>query len=189
QFFLYQFAFSLFTQNFVLFAERRFTTSAGLPWGPHEVGWVFAYSGFLGIILQGGILGRLVKKFGEGPIILAGFASTVVAYCLLGATETVTLLIVVSTIAAFGNGVLRPALTSRITQAVGRDEQGTALGISQAFGSIAMILAPPTGGFLIGEGWLPAWAIVAAIVSAAGLGVAMTYRKPAPTAPATPVAP
>ncbi len=186
QFFLYQFAFSLFTQNFVLFAERRFTTADGHPWGPHEVGWVFAYSGFLGIILQGGILGRLVKKFGEAPIILAGFAATVVAYAILGATHTVAILLVVSTISAFGNGVLRPALTSQITQAVGRHEQGTALGISQSLGSIAMTLAPPTGGFLIGHDWLSAWAIVAAVVSAAGLGVAMARKKPAAAAAPAP---
>jgi MFS family permease len=184
QFFLYQFAFSLFTQNFVLFAERRFTVD-GHPWGPHEVGWIFAYSGLLGIILQGGILGRLVKKFGEAPLIVVGFLATVIAYLVLGVTETVAVLLIASTISAFGNGVLRPALTSRITQAVGRHEQGVALGISQSLGSIAMTLAPPTGGFLIGHGWLTAWAVVAAVVSALGLGVAMALRKPAAPAPTT----
>ena len=41
-------------------------------------------------------------------------------------------------------GVLRPVLTSQITQAVGRHEQGTALGISGSLNSLAMVLAPVT---------------------------------------------
>src|SRR5262249_22411231 len=78
QFFLFTFAFSCFTQGFALFAERRFTHD-GVPWGPTEVGYLFAYSGFLGIILQGGLIGRLVKKFGEARLVIAGFAAASLA--------------------------------------------------------------------------------------------------------------
>jgi len=177
QFFLFQFAFSCFTQNFVLFAERRFVHD-GKPWGPAEVGWLFAYSGFLGIILQGGLIGRLVKRFGEARLVLAGFLATATAYVLLGFAMTVIALVVVATVASFGNGVLRPVITSGITQAVGRHEQGVVLGLSQSLGSIAMTLAPPAGGALIGRGWLGAWAFVCAGVSALGLALASTTRRP-----------
>lgn len=180
QFFLFQFAFSCFTQNFTLFAERRFTHD-GHPWGPTEVGWLFAYTGFLGVIIQGGLLGRLVKKFGEARLVVAGFLAGAVAYATLGVTYSLGLLIGVATVAAFGNGVLRPSLTSRITQTVGRHEQGVVLGLSQSLAAIAMTLAPPTGGALIdqaprGQGWLVAWATVCAVVSAIAFAVALGRR-------------
>ena len=59
QFFLFTFAFSCFTSGFALFAEARFG------WSARQTGYMFAYAGVLGIILQGGLIGRLVKKFGE----------------------------------------------------------------------------------------------------------------------------
>ena len=171
QFFLFQFAFSCFTQNFALFAERRYTHD-GIPWGPTEVGYLFAYSGFLGIILQGGLIGRLVKKFGEARLIVAGFLAAAIAYGFLGFVYTVPFLLITATISSIGNGLLRPTITSRITQSVGRHEQGVALGISQSLASIAMVLAPPTGGALIDHMWLTPWALVCAGVAAIGLLVA-----------------
>src|SRR5262249_41287894 len=59
QFLLFSLAFSTFTSGFALFAERTFTWG-GLAFTPREVGYLFAYAGFLGIILQGGLIGRLV---------------------------------------------------------------------------------------------------------------------------------
>ncbi|MBK7534984.1 MAG: MFS transporter [Myxococcales bacterium] len=177
QFFLFSFAFSCFTSNFALFAERRFVTEAGKPWGPEEVGRLFAYSGLLGIVLQGGILGRLVKRYGERKLIVAAFVAAVAGYATLGVASKLEMLLVAATILSFGNGVLRPAITARITQVVGRDEQGTAIGISQSLGSIALILAPPTGGFLIREHHLFAWAMVASGVSALGLLWSLKQRS------------
>ena len=72
---------------------------------------------------------------------VAGFLATAVAYAGLGLTFSIDPLVAVATLAAFGNGVLRPSLTSRITQSVGRHEQGVALGISQSLAAIAMTLA------------------------------------------------
>lgn len=180
QFFLFSFAFSCFTSNFALFAERRFFTEAGRPWGAGEVGKLFAYSGMLGIILQGGILGRLVKRYGEHKLVIAGFLACAAGYAVLGNARDLMVLLISATILSFGNGVLRPALTARITQVVGRQEQGTAIGISQSLGSVALIMAPPTGGFLINHHWLLAWAMVAGGVSALGLIAAFASRSKAP---------
>ncbi|MBI3758192.1 MAG: MFS transporter, partial [Deltaproteobacteria bacterium] len=73
QFFAFAFAFAIFLSGFALFAERRYTW-AGHAFGPKEVGYVFAYVGFLGIILQGGLIGRLVRRFGEEKLVSTGFA-------------------------------------------------------------------------------------------------------------------
>ena len=67
QFFFFAFSFSLFIGGFALFSERR----VGM--GPKEVGYVFAWVGFLGIILQGFLIGRLVKAVGERTLVWSGF--------------------------------------------------------------------------------------------------------------------
>ena len=185
QFFLFTFSFSAFMSGFALFAERQFRTSDGHWWTSREVGYLFAYSGFLGIILQGGLIGRLVKRFGEAPLALAGFVAAVVAYAVLGFTSTLPMLILVTTIAAFGHGVLRPVITSEITQQVGRHEQGVALGISGSLSSLAMTLAPPTGGSLLQQHWLVAWTLVPATAAALGLVAALVTRARRRAAPPT----
>ncbi|NVB83387.1 MAG: MFS transporter [Kofleriaceae bacterium] len=146
---------------------------AKFPWTAHEVGLQFMFTGFLGILLQGGLIGRLVKRFGEIRLVLAGFVAAAAAYVLLGFAFTVSMVLLVATISAFGNGVLRPVITSRITQVAGRHEQGVALGISGSLSSFAMMLAPPTGGALIDHQWLLGWALVPASVAAVGFIVAL----------------
>jgi MFS family permease len=180
QFFCFAFAFSAFMSGCALFCERRFTTSDGQPWTSREVGYLFAYSGFLGIILQGGVLGRLVKRFSELSLLLVGFASAAIAYVLVGLAATLAMILIAATMSAFGNGVLRPVITSLITQRVGRHEQGVAIGISGSLNSLAMTLAPPVGGALLDQHWLVAWSLVPASAAAIGFVTALIRRNSAP---------
>jgi len=168
QFLLFSLAFSLFTSGFALFAERRFTF-AGHPFGPREVGYLFAYSGFLGILLQGGLMGRLVRGLGEAKLARLGFLAAAVAYLGLALARGIPHLIVVATISAFGNGVLRPVVTGQVSQAVGPHEQGEVLGINQSLASLAAVLGPYLGGLLIEHELLLAWGVFPACVCLLGL--------------------
>ena len=167
QFAAFAFAFSAFMSGFALFAERRFTWN-GQPFGPKQVGYVYAFLGFLGIILQGGLIGRLVKRFGESKLVKAGFVCAAIGFLLLGFTYSVPMLLAVAALASAGTGVLRPAITSLITQKASRSEQGVVLGLNQSLNSVCAIVAPFAAGFLIDQGWLAAWALMAAIVSLLG---------------------
>lgn len=178
RFFLFCMAFSLFVSGFALFAERRYTWN-GLPYGPKEVGYVFAYAGLLGIILQGGLIGRLVKRFGEERLARVGFLTAAIGYAGLGFTGHVADMLIVNTIASFGNGVLRPALSSLISQNSGRLEQGTVMGLTQSLNSVAQIIAPLIGGLLIESNFLIAWALAAATAAALGLILSMRALPPA----------
>jgi MFS family permease len=171
QMFLFGFAFTTFISGFALFAERTFRWNDH-PFTPREIGYLFAYAGFLGIILQGGLIGRLVKRFGEPVLVATGFAAMSAGYIWLGLIRDIGPLLAVATLASIGHGILRPTLTSLITQNAGRHEQGVVLGLNQSLMSIAQILAPPLGGALIGAGLLPEWAFVAGL--AAGLGMLAT---------------
>lgn len=170
QYFLFTFAFSCFTSGFALFAEARYG------WGAHQTGYLFMYAGLLGIFLQGGLIGRLVKRFGEVKLTVAAFTAAVAGYTMLGLAQTVAFLLVAATVNSFGSGVLRPVLTSRISQVVGRHEQGVALGIAGSLSSLAMMMAPLVGGAMLQENWTLGWALVSGTVSLIGLGAAFTTR-------------
>lgn len=168
QFFFYAFCFSTFTSGFSLFAERTFTWE-GHPFTPREIGFLFAYTGVLGILLQGGLISRLVKRLGEPVLVAAGFVSITAGYVALGLVKTVPLLVVVATISSFGNGVLRPTLSSLLSQNAQRHEQGIILGLSQSLTAVAAIFAPMVAGALINRGLLMQWAWVAGVSGILGL--------------------
>jgi MFS family permease len=181
QFFLFCLAFALFTSGFALFAERRFTWH-GQPWGSRQVAAIFIYVGVLGIILQGGLLGRLVKRFGERRLVVAGFVFAAVGYVGLGFAGGIAALLVVAAISSVGSGILRPALTSEVTHVTSRAEQGVALGLTQSLFSVAAIISPLIGNALIDGGLLTGWALLAGGISVIGFVLAVT--TPAAPAPA-----
>ena len=170
QFLSFAFSFAMFTAGFPLFAERRLTWH-GAPFGPEQVGFTWAYAGFLGIFLQGPALGRLVKRFGESTLNRVGFAAYAAGYLTLAYCYSIPVLIAATTITALGT-LVRPTLTSLITQAAPREEQGVVLGLTQSITSVGQIAGPPLAGFLIQHGAISGWGVTAAAVSAIGLAIA-----------------
>jgi MFS family permease len=139
------------------------------------VGYVFMYSGFLGIIVQGSMRqGALVKRLGEVRLVTIGFFFGAAGYALLGVSHGIASLLFAAGLSSFGTGVLRPALTSLITQQVGRGEQGVVLGLNQSLLSIAQIVGPAIAGALIDAGHLSVWAFWAALIM--GVALLLNFR-------------
>ncbi|HWE23539.1 MAG TPA: MFS transporter, partial [Myxococcales bacterium] len=112
EFFLFTFAFAIFTGGFALFAERRFVWH-GVPFGPKQVGYIFTYSGLVGILVQGSMRSNWpVRVFGEVRLVTLGFVAGAVGYTLLGLSHGIALLLIAATFVSLGNGLIRPALTS-----------------------------------------------------------------------------
>jgi multidrug resistance protein len=173
QFFLFSLGFAIFTSGLPLFAERRLTWE-GHAFGPKEVGYTWALAGFFGIFWQGPALGKLAKRFGEDLLNRVGFLSYVVGYAMLALTRTVSVLVATTGVMSIGS-LVRPALTSLITQAAPREEQGVVLGLTQSLTSIALIVGPLISGYLIEHGLLTTWGMAAAVISAFGLLLAMRH--------------
>ena len=169
EFFCFVMAFATFTGGLALFLERRLAWN-GQPFHAREVGFVFAYAGFLGILVQS-FLGRLVRRFGEPWLVAAGFASMALGYGLLAGVYAIPLLLVAGFFSSLGAGVLRPSLTSLVTQAVARNEQGVVLGLNTSLQSVAQIIGPAIAGVLIDHRLLGAWALFCAGCALVGLVV------------------
>ena len=167
QFLSFAFGFAMFIAGMPLVLERRLTW-AGHPFGPEQVGYTWAFAGLLGIFLQGPALGRLVKRFGERALNRAGFMGYVGGYALLAFCHSIPMLGLATLVTSIG-GLVRPTLTSLITQATPREEQGVVLGLTQSLNSVALIIAPPLGGFLIEHDWLTAWGLTASAVAFTGM--------------------
>jgi MFS transporter, DHA1 family, tetracycline resistance protein len=169
EFFAFSLSFSTLIGGLALFLERRFA------FGVKETGYLYAFSGLIGGSIQGGLIGRLAKRYGEERLALLGFGTMVIGYGLLGVAYTLPVLLLLVGIAAFGAAVVRPAVTTLLTKSVGRDEQGAALGVSQSLASISQIIGPIGAGWLIEHRALAAYGLMAA--SFAALGVLLGLQK------------
>ncbi len=174
QFLAFIFSFSIFIGGFALFAERRFTFN-GHAFGAREVGYVFAYVGLLGVLTQVFLLGPLVKKLGEKKMVRAGFILISGSFFALAFVHSVPILLLTLTASFLGSSILRPSLTSVITQYAGKNGQGSVLGITQSLMSISQVTAPIITGALIQHGHLSLWAFMGALTCF--LGLILTFSK------------
>ncbi len=176
QFFFFAFSFSFSVSGFALFAQRRFTYQ-GHPFTAKEVGYVFTYIGFMGVIIQGGLIGKLVKWLGEKTLVWAGFFVSSTSSIWLGFTYSIPMLVANSTYGAWGTGIVRPALTSLISRKAGRREQGVVLGLTQSLTSVSSIVAPVIAGAMIERNYLVGWALVVAVVAGFGMFAGFVSRN------------
>jgi MFS transporter, DHA1 family, tetracycline resistance protein len=153
-----------------LFVERRLTWN-GEPFGPEQVGYIWALAGLFGLIWQGPALGRLVKAFGELRLNRAGFVGYVGGYTIMAFCSSLPWLVLATAVMSMGS-LVRPTLTSLITHAAPREEQGAVLGLMQSLNSGALIVGPLIAGYLIEHGLLTTWGLAAAATAVMGLVLA-----------------
>ena len=145
-YFLFVVAFSIMTSSFGLFTLYRFGFDA------HDTGWIFAFVGVIGACIQGGLIGRLVKMFGEIPLVIVGallFTASLFVIPLTGPQTGLAALLGVGAAFAVGNGLATPSLTSLASKSAGAGEQGGVLGVTQAVASLARVTGPLISAALI----------------------------------------
>ncbi len=162
--FTYVLSFSMLTGGLAMFLQRR------LDFDVEHVGYAFGFSGLIGALTQGAV-GPLSRRLGDLRLSEIGLGVMIVGYLVLGQVHGTLSLGAALAIGGLGSSVVRPALTSLLTQSVGDGDRGAALGLSQAGSSLAQTLGPAFAGFLIDAGWLTGWAWFAGGAAAAGLAV------------------
>ena len=145
-YFLLVVAFSIMTASFALFTMFRFGFDA-----LHN-GYLFMYVGILGAVIQGGLIGRLVKVFGEPKLIVVGtilFAASLFSFPFAGPHTGLAMLLIVGAIFSIGNSISTPTLTALASKSVGPADQGGILGVTQSVASLARAVGPILSAFLI----------------------------------------
>ncbi len=150
------FAFVLMEVTFVYLCMMRFDI------GMEQVGLIFAYVGVVMVIVQGGLLGRLTRRFGEpllmtiGPFVtMLGYVGLAVLMDVSGSAAAWVLLFGASLALGVGRGLAGPTVTALISRQVGGDRQGAVLGLSQGLGYLARCVSPVLAGLLFDAS--PSW--------------------------------
>ena len=143
-FFFITFAFANIYGTFQLFGERK----EGLNLNQAEIGYLLSFLGVVGSIVQVTLIKVFKVKFGEKRSLIIGNFLVFIGLTLIPFSKSVTILLLVIFILAFGNGINNPMTLGLISQNVSRDEQGSVLGINQSLSSLARFLGPVWGGFI-----------------------------------------
>jgi DHA1 family tetracycline resistance protein-like MFS transporter len=153
---IYAFPFAMFTTELAVLALDK------LAWTPEYIGLLTLCIGVIDIIMQSFLSGRLILRFAETRLIIAGLLCEAVSYALVGAVAIVpepALMLVGIFFFAFGSGLLEPPLNGLISAAAGPSEQGIVLGGAQALRALTEIIGPLLAGVLYTQlgGETPYW--------------------------------
>ncbi len=158
-FFFATFCFSCFestlalmvTDNFHLNIQRDVTSAS-------TVVYLFAYCGIIGALVQGGAIGRMVRKMGEPRLIALSLVFTAISLAMLpfikGSAQLswgvlfrpeglpwVAMLGALAML-SIGSSLTRPPLFGLLSNLTSAHEQGATIGVAQSAGSLARILGP-----------------------------------------------
>ncbi len=120
---------------FVLFAEYQYH------WNEKQVAWVLAVVGVFSVIVQGGLVGRVVPKLGERRTLLFGLACGVIGFFIYGLAGTGWMFLAGLPISALW-GLAGPATQALITRQVGPEVQGRIQGALMSLVSLAGVFGP-----------------------------------------------
>ena len=145
-YFLSIIAFSIMTAVFSLFMLFRFG------YDPWHVGWIFAFVGIVSAIIQGGLIGKLVKRFGEPALVIAGallFSASLFITPFVTVGMGVVGILLIGGMSSAGNALMAPALTSLGSKSASARDQGSVLGVMQSVASLARAVGPTLAAGLI----------------------------------------
>jgi MFS family permease len=163
-FFLATFCFTCFETTLGLMVGRNFGLDLTSGKDAGTITALFAFCGIVGALVQGGPVGRLVKKMGEPKLIAASMVLVALSlapipfirgdfalsWAVLFKHEGRPWLALLGTLAllAIGSGLTRPPLFGMLSILTPAHEQGGTIGVAQSAGSLARILGPIFAGSL-----------------------------------------
>lgn len=130
------FAFANFETTFAQFAKLRFGFDIS------TIAWLFVYAGVLGAVVQGGLIGKLSRQFGEARLIIGGTLLSCLALGCLPYAPGAGPLLAILAVLALGQGVAHPSLSALTSKLATADEMGGVMGVFQGMASLARIAGP-----------------------------------------------
>jgi DHA1 family tetracycline resistance protein-like MFS transporter len=127
----------------VLYFKQRYG------WGPELATTAFLVVGIVATVVQGGLIGPLVQRFGERRLTLIGLGLVIVGCVLIpsiGRADQPASVMIAVGLLALGTGLVTPSLRSQVSRRLGDGGQGAALGSLQALQSLGSFLGPPLAG-------------------------------------------
>ncbi|SRR5579875_235776 len=139
-FFIATFAFAMMETTLVLLTEHQFGFNA------RDNGLMFAYIGFVMVFVQGGLIGRLSKRFGEKKLVVAGSLLVALGLFLTPLTSSQPVLYAALALLAVGSGIVNPSNQSILSKLAASEQVGGVMGVGQSLSTLGRILGPIAGG-------------------------------------------
>jgi len=139
-FFALSFAMSGLTSNFAVYTLNRYGFT------PSQNALILVWLGFVSIVVQGGLVRRLLPKVGESRLASEALILSVAGYAVLAWSPAAWFLYAGMGIIAVGNGLGGPAMQSLLSRQAASHEQGAVLGVSASLSSLARVAGPPFAG-------------------------------------------
>ena len=143
---LFTLAFTAMEAVFPLFSQDVFG------WKATQNGYIFTYVGVIIVIMQGGLVGRLVKRFGERGVQVAGLALLAAGLALLPFGVALGVLLLALGLLSIGDGAVTPTNNALLSLATPAEAQGEILGLSQGMAGLGRMVGPMVAGWLFGIG-------------------------------------
>jgi DHA1 family tetracycline resistance protein-like MFS transporter len=143
--FLFMVGFSMMHGTFILFTAME-VENGGLGFSEMQNGWIFAFIGLLGVIVQGGLIGKLTDRFSMKNLMVIGtFLAGLGIASLPYVNSDMSWLIFASSAAlAIGNALFSPVQSSLLTFESNNAgyELGVVMGAQEGYGALARIIGP-----------------------------------------------
>jgi MFS family permease len=148
-----------------------------------DMAWFFLFMGLVVAIIQGALIGKLAKAFGEKTMILIGAVAFTIGFVALPSIYSVPLLYATAFFVAIGQALTYPSMTSLVSKAAPETERGSMLGLATAVGSLARFFGPIIVGFLYDRAGARGAFYGAALLTTVAVIIATSIRIPAPEPP------
>ena len=135
--------------QFVLYTCWVLYTTFKFGWGPLENGWSLAAVGVMSVIVQGLLLGRLLKWFSPQTLAVIGLVSSTLAYVFWGAATEGWMMFAVIFVNLLG-ATVAASIQSIISAAADSRDQGRMMGAVSSLNSLMAVIAPVLGAALLG---------------------------------------
>jgi MFS family permease len=118
-----------------------------------NTGRVLGLVGLVAVIVQGGLIGKLNRRFGETKLLFAALVLMAIGFALQGLSVNlgVPMFLVATAVTAMGTALHMPSVSSYISRRVGPEVQGATLGLMQSAGALARASGPLVWGLLYGN--------------------------------------
>ncbi len=135
--------------QFVLHTSWVLYTNFKFGWGPSENGWSLAAVGIMSVIVQGFLLGKLLKRFDVHRLTVIGLVSSTIAHALWGAATEGWMMFAVIFVNVFGFTVTA-CIQSIMSRAAEAQHQGQTMGAVSSLNSLMAVIAPVLATPLLG---------------------------------------
>jgi len=138
---------------------------------------IFAIIGITAIIVQGGLIGLLRKRFREVALVAAGVFIMAIGMLLVPWPPSFAGQIPVVMVFALGNGLFAPVLSALVSQYSPDAQRGEIFGVYQSMQSLGRIAGPLVGGALFQVISHAAPYMVGGVIMLAAFGLALYLRN------------